>query len=139
MIEVRDFEPAHLALITPQPGQQIEVNADSLAGFFGRGWTGFVGDRVVVCAGLIDVWPGRAYAWALLSADAGPHLLSITREIRSRLAATPCRRIEMAVDASFEPGRRWAVRLGFRLENPEGEPMRAYLPNGRDAYLYART
>jgi hypothetical protein len=43
----------------------------------------------------------------------------------------------MAVDAGFGAGCRWAELLGFSLETPE--PMKKYLPNGRDAYLYART
>jgi hypothetical protein len=42
----------------------------------------------------------------------------------------------MAVDANFAQGRRWAELLGFNCETPQ--PMRHYLPNGHDAYLYAR-
>ena len=90
----------------------------------------------MACAGLVEVWEGRAYAWAILSDNAGPYMLPLTREIRSKLAAAPFRRIEMAVDADFDAGARWAEMLGFRCETPA--PMAAYLPNGRAAYLYAR-
>lgn len=83
------------------------------------------------------MWRGRAYAWALLAEDAGPHLLALTREIRSLISKTPFARIEMAVDADFPEARRWAVMLGFKLETPE--PMAHYFTSGRAAYLYART
>lgn len=87
----------------------------------------------LVCAGLVEVWHGRAYAWALLGRCAGPRMLAITRAIRARLASAPFRRIEMAVDAGFEAGCRWPALLGFERESL----ARAYLPNGRDALIFA--
>jgi hypothetical protein len=63
-------------------------------------------------------------------------MLALTREMRSGFIRTPFARIEMAVDANFAQGRRWAELLGFNCETPQ--PMRHYLPNGHDAYLYAR-
>lgn len=136
MIRVVPCEAAHLLRIQPQRAQLSEVHAESLAAPAGMAWAALVDDEPIAAAGLVEVWPGRAYAWALLADAAGRHLLAITREIRSRLAAAGFRRVELAVDAGFAAGRRWAPLLGFHLETPE--PMRAYLPNGRDAYLYAR-
>lgn len=109
---------------------------EALAMPYGLSWTALDGDEPICCAGVVEVWEGRAYAWALLSEYAGPHLLTLTRVIRSRLASLRYRRVEMAVDAGFDAGCRWAKMLGFRLETPA--PMRGYLPNGRSAWLYAR-
>lgn len=131
------LEPSHLQAIRVQPAQAAEyAHADALASPTGMGWTALVDGEPVACAGLVEVWEGRAYAWAILSDNAGPYMLPLTREIRSKLDAAPFRRIEMAVDADFDAGARWAEMLGFRCETPA--PMAAYLPNGRAAYLYAR-
>lgn len=131
------LERDHLKAISVQPAQAAEyAHADALASPLGIGWAALVDGEPVACAGLVEVWEGRAYAWAILSDNAGPYMRALTREIRSRLDAAPFRRIEMAVDAEFEAGARWAEMLGFRCETPA--PMAAYLPNGRAAYLYAR-
>lgn len=130
------FEPAHVLEITAQPAQISEVTADALAVPYGQAWTALLDGRPICSAGVVEVWAGRAYAWALLASDAGPHLLALTREIRCHLARLPFRRVEMAVDAGFDAGARWARLLGFTLETPA--PMRGYLPGGRDAWLYAR-
>jgi hypothetical protein len=128
------FERAHLRAINAQKAQRDwELGAD---GDPGQAWTAVVDGRPIACAGMLEVWTGRAYVWALLGEDAGPHLLSITRAIRSALARSGFARIEMAVDAQFEAGQRWAEMLGFRCETPE--PMRRFFPNGNDAYMYAR-
>ena len=120
-----------------QSAQIPEVeHPDALTAAFGHAWTAMDGEEPMACAGVVEAWSGRAYAWALLSAHAGPHMLALTRVIRSRLSTLRYRRVEMAVDAGFEAGCRWARLLGFHLETPA--PMRAYLPNSRPAYLFAR-
>lgn len=128
------FDPAHLALMVVQPAQRIAEleHPDALTCPFGEGWTVMVEGRPVTCAGLVETGPGVAYAWAVLSEDAGPHLLRVTREIRSRLATVPFRRVSMAVDAGFPQGLRWAAILGFQYER-DGE-----LPNGRRAQIFTR-
>ena len=134
---MQDFRPVHLARMRAQHAQRIELeHAEALTMPYGQSWTALDGEEPIACAGVVEVWEGRAYAWALLSEYAGPHMLTLTRVIRSRLASLPYRRVEMAVDAGFNAGCRWALMLGFRLETPE--PMRAYLPNSRPAYLFAR-
>jgi hypothetical protein len=42
----------------------------------------------------------------------------------------------MYAEAGNPRAERWAVLLGFHLETPE--PMRAFLPDGKDAMLYAK-
>ncbi len=94
------------------------------------------GGDVLGVGGLLEMWQQRAYAWALLSGSAGPHMLALTRAIRFHLARASFRRIELVVDVAFAPGARWAELLGFERETPR--PLRSYLPGGRDAWLYAR-
>lgn len=133
-MNVVPFDPQHLRDMTPQAAQRVEFTPEAMAADYGQAWTGMVDGKPVACAGLVEMWAGRAYAWAVLSKDVGPHLLRVTREIRFRLDAAPFGRVEMAVDAKFSNGCRWAERLGFRLESLAGK----YLPGGRDAFIYVR-
>jgi hypothetical protein len=138
MIEVIPYEAHHVALMTPQPAQAHEAlvagapdprhQLDSM--------TVTADGLPVCCVGLWELWPGRASCWALFAADAGPHMVGVVRAIRFRLERAACARIEMVVDASFEPGRRLALMLGFEQET--AAPLRKYLPGGRDAWLFAR-
>lgn len=131
------FEPTHIQQLDVQDAQRLtdDDQARALAAPFGLAWTGAVDGVPVACAGLVEVWPGRAYAWALLARNAGPWMVAITRGVRRALKAAPFDRIEMAVDSGFLAGQRWALMLGFELETPL--PARRYLPGWRDAYLYA--
>lgn len=92
------------------------------------------GGRPVSSIGLVELWEGRALAWAIMSAGAGRHLLGITRAVRRFLAVSPWRRIEAGVECSFAAGHRWARVLGFKLE---AERMASWSA-GRDFALYAR-
>lgn len=91
--------------------------------------------RVLGCAGVQELWPGRDLAWAYLSKHAGPYMKGITRAVRDFLDIRAARRTEMAVDYEFKAGHRWAKMLGFRLEI---ERMDGYLPNGGAATQYVR-
>ena len=135
-LTIGKFAPEDIGAMRIQNAQLAEVNPASLQSPYGYAWTAWAGDSPIICAGIIEVWEGRAYAWALLSQDAGEYMLAMTREIRSRLSALPFRRVEMAVAAGFSAGCRWAKLLGFECETPS--PMRGYLPNGGSAWLYAR-
>jgi hypothetical protein len=138
MISIVRFEREHAKRMCVQRQQLLDEfgEADAMSASFGDAWTALLDGRPIACAGVVEVWSGRAYAWALLAEDAGPHMLAITRAIRCFLQRAPYRRIEMAVTVGFDAGRRWAEMLGFQLETPTA--MRNYLPNGKDAWLYAR-
>ena len=129
------FAHEHLAQINVQPAQRAGYEAASPL-LNGPAYTALVDGKPVACAGVVEMWPQRGYAWALLDRDAGRHLLTLTREIRARLDGLGFRRIEIAVDAGFAAGVRWARMLGFTCETPS--PMRAFTPEGRDCYLFAR-
>lgn len=102
----------------------------------GPAFTALHGDQVLACAGTVEIWPGRAMAWALLSELAGRHLLALHRAVAGFLMQAPYRRIEATVDDGFEPGHRWLRLLGFTCETPAGMP--GFTPQGRGAFLYAR-
>lgn len=134
------FEPDHLKQLLLQPSQAMmqplldsAEYAQSLKDA-GPAYSLVDGDEVFACAGLIPQWEGRAVAWALISEEAGPHFLRITRAVRRCFDLHPFRRIETAVSHDFQQGHRWAQMLGFTREGL----MRSYTPDGRDCDLYAR-
>lgn len=92
-------------------------------------------DRVIACAGLVEYWPGRAEAWAVLSPDCKREFLSLHGAVREFLDSAPVRRIEAAVKIGFYPGHRWVRALGFQLEAPL---MKCFLVDGTDCALYSR-
>lgn len=134
--EVVRFDEAHLDAIRIQAAQRMtpEQRQQAMRVHYGDAWTALVDGHPVASAGLVELWEGRAYAWAMLGEDAGPWMRRITRAICSRLEEARYRRVEMAVDAGFGAGCRWAHLLGFELE----ALARAYMPGGRDAFIYAR-
>lgn len=130
------LEAHHVASIRVQPAQKEEFELQGGAVPPGFGWAFIADGQVLAAYGLSTKWPGVAYAWALLSEDAGKHMVSLTRAIRAELDASEFRRVEMAADAGFPQADRFARLLGFTCETPE--PMAAFFPNGHAARLYAR-
>lgn len=141
MIEFRPYKAGHLRYVIPQAAQKAEhaklvtqedaLEASSLVGI--SAWQ----DGVCLgAAGVLPVWKERAYAWALLSVYAAPHLMAITRKVRYVVQTFPANRVEMVVRTEFKEGHRWARVLGFRQETPDGMP--GYFEDGGSATLYAR-
>ena len=117
------------AMVSDPVTKAIILNSDS--------WTGIIDGRIVACCGLIKLGPYRGYCWALLAADIGAKgLLKVTKAAIRYLDLQQFPRIDAVVVAVFEQGQRWMKVLGFELETPL--PMRNYLNDGRDAYMYAR-
>lgn len=92
------------------------------------------GTDVLVCAGVVDMAPGRAIAWAYLAGNIGRRMVAVTRAVKKYLQSTGYRRIEMDVDCDFPAAHRWAKMLGFEMEC---ERRKKYTPDGRDCALYA--
>lgn len=140
MITYQPFKSGHLRFLVPQASQrydhavllQPEYAQIIDANFALSAWSGFV---CVAAAGCIPVFPTRAIAWAVLSNDAAPFMLAITRKVRRVMAGLPYQRIEIAVRADFEDGKRFARLIGMKLETPE--PMRKHGADGVDEYQYA--
>lgn len=129
------FKAEHLLGLRLQPAQVSAplVTAEQAAGL-GHAYTALVDDRPVACAGLYELWPGRALAWAYVGVDAGHEFIAITRAVRRHLEAASWRRVEAYVDAGFENGHRWVKALGFGFDGL----LRGFMPDGRDMALYSR-
>ena len=142
MIHVVDMLGAHVAALELQDEQNPLTLSERMelaaapAGY-GPAWSAMAGDQVIAVGGMCVSWPTRAICWSGLSRHAGPHMLALTRAVRALMDAQPFTRIEMFVDARSAAAQRWAQLLGFTNETPQ--PMRAFLPDGGAAYLYART
>ena len=142
MIELAPFELWHAQAYVPQPderhiGQDERMAFAQIQASCGPAWTAIDEDgQVVAVGGICNAWNGRGIAWCGLSADAGRHMLRLTKMILRLHDALKYRRIEMYADAGSPIAGRWAVMLGFKLETPK--PMRCFLPDGRDAMLYAK-
>lgn len=140
MIEVHPFKPADLDELRLQPAQEY------LAAFVGRpGYGQELVDAgpcytvrrdglVICCAGVVNLWAGRASAWALLSWDAGRSMRGLHREVLRFLDGCGIRRVEAYVYPQFEAGHRWATMLGFEREGL----LRAFGLDGSDMVMYSR-
>lgn len=93
------------------------------------------GDEVLGCAGVIEYWPGRAAAWAILSGNCGRNFVRIHRAVLAFFQLQTFRRLEATADVGFGPGHRWLEMLGFKLET---DRMAGYMPDGSDAAMYVR-
>ncbi|MGE4334966.1 MAG: GNAT family N-acetyltransferase [Pigmentiphaga sp.] len=134
------LRPEHILAVQLQPAQDFAagfVTAEQAQGIVaapGIGWAAEVDGQVIACAGIVQMHDERGTAWAMLSADALRHFKTLHRVIGAVLDRAPWQRIEMTVDVRHDAGCRWAERLGFVQEGR----MRAYTPDGRDCFLYAR-
>jgi hypothetical protein len=132
---------AHVAALDPQDAQahlsaeeRLQVSLAQAA--HGPSFAALAGELVVAVGGVYTVWPTRGIGWAGLSRHAGPHMLALTRAVRDWYEALGYLRVEMYAAADHPEAVRWARLLGFHNETPI--PMRAFLPEGTDAYLFAR-
>lgn len=135
MSELVPFEMWHVKEIMLYNGD--EVFADSLlteAALAGYAETLIDDSRVVACAGVIPMWPGRYTAWAHFAYDAGPYMRTVTRAVKAELDRT-VGRVELTVIQDFDLGHRWAKMLGFEVETPL---LKQYGPGGEDHVGYVR-
>lgn len=136
------FRAEHVRAMKVQDAQAWfanEVSIDGLRVFEGPHSATCMRDGApVMVGGAMRVWDDRAYLWAWLAKDMVPgEFLVMHRMVKAYLDALPFKRIEAAVDATFDAGHRWMTALGFTCETPE-TVMRAFLPNGADCKLYAK-
>lgn len=132
------YEPRHFDWLMRRPcrrffGRRFEPEYAEALEKAGECWSAFVAGEIVGCAGLAEIWPGRAIGWAFLSDETARHMIAITRKTRAVLRHAPYRRIEASADVGFPPARRWAEMLGMACE----ALMRKWTPDGDDVFLYA--
>jgi hypothetical protein len=135
---VLPFEKEHLQRMVIQQRQQglehllTEEIYAALAN--SQAYTALDEQEVLACGGTVELAPGRACAWAYVSANVGSRMKFVTKVAHRFLAAAQFRRIEMDVDCDFPQAHRWAKMLGFNLEC---ERRKSFTPDGRDCALYA--
>lgn len=110
----------HLERLALQPAQRLEFDPRQRAGYqealeSSAALAAFAGPRCMGCAGILD-GPEGAQVWALLSKDAGPYMIPITRKVRAVIALHPAARFTATVAREFDAGHRWAGVLGFTRE-----------------------
>lgn len=127
MIGVRRMRPADLEAIRVQPAQ-LEWSGEATTATgrelleAGPAWSVLEDGAPIAAGGLIHAMGPPAIAWALLSVQAGRHLLALTRWARLVLALPPM--VEAAIDPRFQAGERWATALGFL---PIGRPVERWI------------
>jgi len=119
-----------LALQPAQVGSQLIAPGQVL----GHAFTALSEGQPVACAGLYEIWPGRALAWTYLGENVGREFLAVHRAVRRHLEEAPWRRVEAYVESGFTNGHRWVGTLGFKFEGL----LRGFMADGQDMALYAR-
>lgn len=143
MIEVIEFEPGHLTLLTarwvfegnPWLEQNCLMHASS-DGCFVKSLR--YNHKIVGVVGLSLLWPGVALAWTILgdAVKACPVSLhkTVKRLLDFAIRSLKLWRVHLDVRVDFAEGQRWAESLGFKKECI----MSKYGPTGVDHVLYAR-
>lgn len=89
-------------------------------------------------AGSYRSWAGSAQAWAIFSPAVDKYPVALkkvcTSLINHAVKEQHLVRLSLTVRSDYEKGNNFAKCLGFELEGH----MKKYLPDGRDAHLYAR-
>lgn len=138
---IEPFRPEHIAVIALQPHQQpmrAFIQTPGYAEMLATtdAFTAFVGDRVIACGGVMEIWEGRGTAWALLACDlGGDNMRRVHYAAKRYFDSSPLRRIEATCDVDFREGHRWLSLLGFTLET---RVMCNYRPDGGDESMYVR-
>ena len=123
-MRVEPYRHYHLELVRAQGVQRAQLTEvslvpDAYARFVepaGPCYTAFVGDRVILCGGIVVSMGYMGIAWAVIAEDAGRHMIRLHRCVERFLSMQNLRRIETTVVKGFQPGCRWAESLGFKFE-----------------------
>lgn len=141
-LDVETFRTLHLRLLIAQgvQGSQIQQVSHVPASYAsverppGLAMTVRDGERIVMCGGVIPTGPQHGVLWAVLSAQAGKHMLWLHRATRRFLDMDRRRRIEATVQDGFPAGCRWLEMLDFNFEGH----MPGYGENGETHIRYGR-
>jgi hypothetical protein len=140
-ITLEPFKAAHVREVEEQCAVRLGPEDWALCEQQASAVTARVGDRVLLCGGVVQLWPDRGEAWMILNRAAGSGQVAQNRAsaliARAVLDRCRLRRIEatVLVGPNEIRDRRWLNFLGFKLE---AERLRRYFPTGHDAVLYAR-
>ena len=134
-----DYKPEHLLEIRHQEWQRganqtMEHAQAMMHGHCAYTAIGKAAGRALICAGIMELWPGRAMCWASFDFEARPVMVQAFLRMRRELDRSPFKRLEMYVVPGFIQAWRWAEMLGFKLEST----MEAGSPDGRDLFVFKR-
>lgn len=141
-LTVEPFRPFHLSLLIAQGVQSsqarevshVPASYASLGRPPGLSMTVRQDEQIVLVGGITEFAPSYGLLWAVLSQEAGRHLLFLHRATRRFIDLQPWRRLEASVEVGFPAGCRWLELLGFEYEGP----LKAYGSDGEDHMRYAR-
>lgn len=119
-LDLVPLEAHDLAWIRPHPGQPgiaIDLSPDTarILNEVGPAFAFLAGGnrRPIAGAGVILSMGPPGIAWAVLSLEAGPHFVALSRIVRDFVAAQRGP-LETGVARGYERGARWATLMGFK-------------------------
>ncbi|HUP06842.1 MAG TPA: hypothetical protein VMU47_06815 [Caldimonas sp.] len=138
-LKIEAFRAVHVDLLFAGGVQASQISLApssgiSLAGLPGYALTAWADGRVIMCGGVVPFAPWLGTLWAILSKDAGRHMVPLHKASRRFLASLPYRRLEASAPRCFPAGCRFLELLHF---TPEGV-SEAYGEDGEDHLRYAR-
>jgi hypothetical protein len=121
MIRVEPFKPFHVELLRAQGAQDAQRRELSMAGEFtqpppGVAVSAFLGDRILICGGIIETYPKHGIVWGLLAPIPRVWMLPIHYGVKRFISAREWVRLEATVELGFAQGCRWLELLGFKRE-----------------------
>jgi hypothetical protein len=132
IIKARKFEARELARLPDLEGRVLGYMARGMA------YTGFLGEEILMCGGIVLLWPGVGEGWSITTplVTAHPVLFHFAmRRIMELLVRTMgLWRLEVAIQGDHYVSQRWIKRLGFEFEGFK----QAYGPDGSDYVGFAR-
>jgi hypothetical protein len=87
----------------------------------------------IAIGGLSKIWDGRYSCWGVLSRPTAPHMVALTRMVKTMLWEYNGNRLEAYVAVGHGSGEKWVGMLGFQMEGV----MHHFLGD-RDFTLWAR-
>lgn len=133
------YEPSHFMSISRQQMQnEAEFmnteDAESLAKS-GPSISIEVDGKIIACGGISQIWLGRWVMWALLSEEAGKHMVGLVRAGKRLMMMQPINsRLEAQVRSDFTAAHDLVKLLGFNWHHHEEK----FFPGGIDADVYVR-
>jgi hypothetical protein len=127
-LRIVPFEPAHLQAIEAREFEAREMlflpdMAERVRDYMARGmaYTGFLGDKILMCAGIVVLWRGVGEVWSVTTPLVTKYPLTFHRTM-SRVLGLLERsmglwRIQVAIHANHYVSQRWIERLGFEFES----------------------
>lgn len=146
MFKIIPFEPCHLDAFEINHATKFETeHLKKMSHYWKQGgpcFTGVYKGKIIGCAGLMELWPGVAQAWAAF--EKGFPMFSVHKIVKKALATLmkDCRyhRVQSNTQGNFDIGKKWLIGngkskgLGFDVETI----LREYGPDKSDFIQYVR-